>query len=186
MDKKILLEDLKDRMSKTINSLLNELSGLRTGRASANFLDAVHVEAYGSRMHISQTATVSVADAKTISVQVWDVSMTKAVEKAIVEANLGVNPVASGTVIRISLPPLSEERRKDLAKICHKYGENAKVSIRNIRRDGMDALKKAEKDNEISKDEHHLISEEIQKITDDYIVKIDTQVQLKEKEILSI
>jgi ribosome recycling factor len=186
MDKKTLMNNINERMTKSLNSLLQELNGLRTGRASVNFLDPVNVEAYGARMHISQLATVSVDDAKTISVQVWDFGMTKAVEKAIVEANLGVSPAASGSVIRISLPPLSEERRKDLSKLCGKYGENAKVSIRNIRRDAMDIVKQAEKTSEISKDDCHNMGEEIQKVTDDYIAKIDEKVEAKEKEILLI
>lgn len=186
MEKKVLLNELTDKMNKSVSSLNHELSGLRTGRASVNFLDPVQVEAYGSRMPISQIGTITVSDSRTLSVQVWDSSLTKALEKAIVDSNLGVSVAPSGSVLRITLPILSEERRKELAKLAGKYGESAKVSIRNIRRDGMEALKKAEKDGGISKDEHHSLSEEIQKLTDTYVEKIDSITEAKEKEITSI
>lgn len=185
MDTKLNAE-LNDKMDKALAVLARELSGLRTGRASVNLLDPVVVEVYGSKMPISQVATVSTPDATTLSVQVWDSQMTKTVEKAIADANLGVNPSASGQVIRIAIPPLSEERRKDLVKLAHKYGENCKVALRNIRRDGMDTLKKMEKDNEISEDEHHEQSEEVQKLTDDFTVKVDEVIKRKEQEILKI
>jgi ribosome recycling factor len=186
MERTILINELTDKMNKSISSLNHELSGLRTGRASTNLLDPVQVEAYGSRMPISQAATVTITDSRTLSVQVWDASLAKSIEKAIVDANLGVSVISSGSVLRVITPILSEERRKELAKLAGKYGESAKVSIRNIRRDGMESLKKAEKDTEISKDEHHFISDEIQKLTDNYVVKIDSIVETKEKEITAI
>ena len=186
MDKSKLKEELKLRMDGAIKILENELKGLRTGRASVNFLDPVVVEAYGDRMHIAQVATVSIADSRNIVVQVWDKSLTKAVEKAISDANLGVNPVSDGQLIRISLPILSEERRKDLVKLGHKYGENIKVSLRNIRRDGNEELKKLEKDNIITQDEHRDLSDEIQELTGDYSKKVDLCVKQKEQEILTM
>jgi ribosome recycling factor len=186
MEKNVLINELTDRMNKSIASLNHELSGLRTGRASTNLLDPVQVEAYGSRMPISQLGTVTIGDSRTLSVQVWDASLAKAIEKAIADANLGVSVVASASVLRVIVPILSEERRKELAKLAGKYGENSKVSIRNVRRDGMEILKKAEKDSAISKDEHHSISEEVQKLTDNYVTKIDAIIEAKEKEITAI
>jgi ribosome recycling factor len=185
MDKTSLLNDLKKRMDGALASLDHDLKGVRTGRASANFLDSVVVEAYGDRMHLSQLATVTVPEARLINVQVWDKEMVKTVEKAIAHADLGVNPSADGTSIRVPLPILSQERRNELVKIAAKHGETCKISVRNVRRDGMDQLKKMEKDSEISKDDHHSISEEIQKVTEDYVKKIDSVVTLKEKDILN-
>lgn len=181
-----LNNELKDKMEKALAILNRELSGLRTGRASVNLLDPVVIEAYGSKMPLSQVATVSTPDATTITVQVWDNGMVKTVEKAIAEANLGVNPSSDGQMIRISMPPLSEERRKELVKLAAKYKENTKVAIRNIRRDGMDVLKNMEKNNEVSKDEVHGASEQIQKLTDDYINKADEIVTTKEKDIMKV
>jgi ribosome recycling factor len=186
MEKADLMHDLKSRMESGLRVLDNELKGLRTGRASANLLDPVVVEAYGSRMPLSQVATVSTPDARMISVQVWDKTMVKAVEKAITEANLGLNPSSEGQVIRLPIPPLSEERRKDIVKLGHKYGENTKIAIRNVRRDGMESLKKMEKDNEISKDEHHSLAEDIQKLTDDFVAKVDTAIKQKEQEVMTM
>ncbi len=186
MEKEKLIEALNNRMSGALKVLDNELKGLRTGRASANLLDPVMVDAYGSKLPLAQVATVSTPDARTIAVQVWDKGMIKAVEKGIVDCNLGLNPMADGQLIRLPIPPLNEERRKDLVKLAHKYGENTKVSIRNIRRDGNEDLKKLEKDNIIAKDEHHSLAEEIQKLTDDYISKVDTSVKHKEQEVLTI
>jgi ribosome recycling factor len=176
--------ELRKRMEGALNTLDHDLKGVRAGRASANFFDPVVVEAYGDRMPIAQLATVSTPDSMTISVQVWDKSMVKAVEKAIANAGLGVSPVADGQVIRVALPKLSEERRKELVKVAHKYAEQSKVAVRNVRRDGMEQLKKLEKDGAISKDEHHTISESIQKLTDDFIKKIDDHALAKEKDIL--
>ena len=181
-----LKKELSDKMTKAMDMLDREFSGLRTGRASTHLLDPVVVEVYGSKMPISQVGTVSTPDAKTITVQVWDKAMVKTVEKAIADANLGVNPSSDGQLIRMNLPPLSEERRKELVKLAHKYGENTKIALRNVRRDGMDKLKQMEKSNNISKDEHHSHSEEIQKLTDEYISKVDTNVKYKESEIIKI
>ena len=186
MDKKKLIEELKLRMDGALKVLDNELKGLRTGRASTNLLDPVHVEAYGSRMPLSQVATVSVPDSRMLSVQVWDKSMVKAVEKAIVEANLGLNPATDGQSIRLAIPPLSEERRKELAKLAGKYGENTKVSIRNVRRDGMEELKKLEKAGIISEDDLHTTGDEIQKLTDKEVENVEKAVKQKEQEILSM
>jgi ribosome recycling factor len=186
MDKNALIGELTQKMNKSLVSLNHELSGLRTGRASASFLDPVQVDAYGTKMTIAQLGAVTITDPRTLSMQVWDASLIKAIEKGIVEANLGVSVAPSGTTLRISIPIPSEERRKELAKLASKYGENAKVSTRNIRRDGMEALKKAEKDTAISQDEHHILAEKIQKLTDDYVAKIDSAVSLKEREIISM
>lgn len=181
-----LNRELSEKMTKAMDMLDREFSGLRTGRASIHLLDPVTVEVYGSKMPISQVGTVSTPDAKTITVQVWDKAMVKTVEKAIADANLGVNPSSDGQLIRMNLPPLSQERRKELVKIAHKYGENTKIALRNIRRDGMDKVKLMEKNNEISKDEHHTYSDEIQKLTDEFISKVDKNVKSKESEILTI
>lgn len=186
MEKAAFINELKTRMDKAMGVLDHEFKGLRTGRASINLLDPVMVDAYGSKMPLNQVATVSTPDARTIAVQVWDKGMIKAVEKGITDANLGLNPASDGQVVRMSLPPMTEERRKELAKLCGKYGEQVKIAIRNIRRDGMDALKKLEKDNVIGEDEHHAISDEVQKLTDDFVTKIDTQVKQKEQEILTV
>ena len=186
MEKKQLIETLKHRMEGALKVLDNELKGLRTGRASANLLDPVHVEAYGSRMQLSQVATVSTPDPRMLVVQVWDKSMVKAVEKAIVEANLGITPSCEGQLIRLPMPALNEERRKELAKLASKYGENTKVSIRNVRRDGMEDLKKLEKAGTISEDDLHSAGEEIQKLTDKEVESVDKNVKLKEQEIMSI
>jgi ribosome recycling factor len=181
-----LYNNTQDKMNKAIAVFQKELSGLRTGRSSVNFLDPVVVEVYGDRMPLSQVSTISTPDSATITVQVWDKQLVKTVEKAISDANLGVNPSSDGQSIRISLPPLSEERRKELVKIAHKYAENTKIALRNVRRDGMDVLKKMEKDSAISKDEHHNFSDEIQKLTDEFIAKIDDLAKQKEKEIMKI
>jgi ribosome recycling factor len=183
---KELMSDLKSRMESAIRVLDNELKGLRTGRASVNLLDPVMVEAYGDRMPLSQVATISTPDARMISVQVWDKGMVKAVEKAITEANLGLNPAAEGQVIRLPIPQLSEERRRDLVKLAHKYSENTKIAVRNVRRDGMESLKKMEKDSLITKDEHHTFGDDIQKLTDKFVERVDEEVKKKEQEIMTI
>ncbi len=179
-------DELNTKMSKAIDVLSKELSGLRTGRSSPHLLDPVVVEAYGDRLPISQVATVSTPDAVTLSVQVWDISMTKAVEKAIADANLGLNTNASGQVIRINMPPLSEERRKEIVKLAHKYGENTKVALRNIRRDANDAIKKLEKDSGLSEDDVHAEMESVQEIIDSFSKKVEDLVRNKEKDILTI
>lgn len=186
MEQDELMLDLEHRMENAVKVLDNELKGLRTGRASANLVDPVVVEAYGSKMPISQLGTVTCPDARTVNVQVWDSEMVKIVEKAIADANLGINTATDGQVIRLPIPPLSEERRKDLVKLAHKYAENAKIPVRNVRRDGMESAKKMEKDGGISEDELKKLSEEIQKLTDNFTKKIDEHLKTKEQEILNI
>ena len=178
--------ELRRKMDGAINQLNKEFSGLRTGRASANLLEPVQVEAYGSHMPISQVGTVSVPEPRMLSVQVWDKGLVKAVEKAIREANLGVNPLIEGQLIRCPLPALTEDRRKELAKVAHRYAEQARVAIRNVRRDGMEALKTAEKKHEITDDEHRKRQTEVQTITDEFIKKIDESLAAKEKDIMHV
>jgi ribosome recycling factor len=180
------MQDIRRRMDGGLKTLHNEFAGLRTGRASASMLDPINVDAYGNLMPINQLATVNTPEARMISVQVWDKSMVKAVEKAIRESNLGLNPAIDGQSIRVPVPELSEERRKELGKVAGKYAENAKIAIRNVRRDGMDDLKKQEKDGKISEDEHRKKSDEIQKITDEFIKKIDEMLVSKEKDIMQV
>lgn len=181
-----LIADLKKRMDGAISSLNHEFAGLRTGRASASMVDNIHVEAYGSFMPMNQVASVNVPEPRLITLQVWDKGMIQAVEKAIINANIGLNPATDGQLIRLPVPSLTEERRKEMVKIAAKYAEQARVSIRNVRRDGMEDLKKAEKDGKISKDEHHAKSEQVQKLTDDYVAKVDETLKSKEKEITTI
>ncbi len=180
------INDLKRRMQGAITVLKQELGGLRTGRASAGLLDPVQVDAYGTHMPLSQLATVSVPEARLLSVQVWDRAMVHAVEKAITNANLGLNPQTEGQVIRLRIPELNEERRKELVKVAHKYAEAARVAVRHVRRDGIDVIKKLEKDHEISKDDHDRYSVDIQKATDQTIQEIDQLLASKEKEILTV
>lgn len=180
------LEDSKRRMDGALKALHNEFAGLRTGRASAGLLDPVQVEAYGNLVPLSQVATINVPDARLISVQVWDRGMCGAVEKAILNAGLGLNPSSDGQNVRVPIPPLSEERRKELVKVASKYAEAAKVAIRNIRRDGMDTLKKLEKDGELSQDEQKRFSDKLQTTTDDFVVKVDEALSGKEKDILKV
>jgi ribosome recycling factor len=180
------LSELKRRMQGALQVLKQELSGLRTGRASANLLEPVQVEAYGTRMPLNQLATVSVPEARMISVQVWDRSMVHAVEKAIIAANLGLNPSTEGQVLRLRIPELNEERRRELVKVAHKYAETARVSVRHVRRDGMEVLKKLEKDHKISQDDHKRQDTEVQKATDQAIAEIDHALAAKEKEILTV
>jgi ribosome recycling factor len=180
------INDLKRRMQGALGVLKQELSGLRTGRANASLLEPVQVDAYGTHMPLSQLATVSVPEARLLSVQVWDRSMVHAVEKAITAANLGLNPQTEGQVIRLRIPELNEERRKELVKVAHKYAEAARVAVRHVRRDGIDVIKKLEKDHKISKDDHERHSNEIQKATDQSIHDIDQMLAHKEKEILTV
>ncbi|HQS84707.1 MAG: ribosome recycling factor [Alphaproteobacteria bacterium 16-39-46] len=180
------MADLKRRMQGALEMLKKEFSGLRTGRASQNLLDPVQVEAYGSRMHLSQLGTVGVPEPRLLTVQVWDKSMVKAVEKGIRDAGLGLNPMADGQLIRVPIPDLSQERRQELIKIASKYAELARVSVRNVRRDGMDHLKGLLKESVLSEDDHHHMGEDIQKITDEFVKKIDESFHEKEKEILHI
>ena len=178
--------DTKNRMDKTLESLKADFGSLRAGRAHASLLDGIMVEAYGSMTPISQVGTISVPDARTLSVSVWDRGLAKSVDKALRESDLGLNPVSDGQLIRIPIPPLSEERRKELVKIASKYAEQNKVAIRNIRRDGLDGVKKLKKDNLISEDEEKRFENEIQKLTDDAIKKIDEMFNNKEKDILQV
>jgi ribosome recycling factor len=180
------LDELKRRMQAALQVLKQELAGLRTGRASASLLEPVQVDAYGTHMPISQVATVSVPEPRLLSVQVWDKSLVHAVEKAIVNSNLGLSPATEGQVLRIRIPELNEERRKELVKVAHKYAEAAKVAIRHVRRDGLDTLKKLEKDGKMSEDEHTRHAEQVQKATDQAIADVDKALAAKEKEILTV
>ncbi len=180
------LAELDRRMRGAIDTLKKEFGGLRTGRASVHLLDPVVVNVYGARMPINQVATVSTPDARTISVQVWDKSQVAAVEKAIREANLGLNPVIDGTLMRLPIPALNAERRQELVKVAHKYTEHARVAVRNVRREGMDLLKKLEKDGQMSEDDHHKNSTKVQELTDKLIKEIDQALIAKEAEIKQV
>lgn len=180
------LNDLKRRMENSFNSFNNELKGLRTGRASTGLLDPIYVEAYGSSMPISQVGSVSVPESRMLTVQVWDNTLVAAVEKAIRTSDLGLNPSSEGNLVRIPLPELNQERRNELVKVAGKYAEGARVAIRNIRRDGMEVLKKEEKDGKISQDDHRSQGEKVQKLTDEFIAKIDQTLKSKEEEIMKI
>ena len=181
-----LITDLRRRMEGAIDALKKELGGLRTGRASPSLLESVNVNAYGTNMPLNQLSTVSAPEPRLLVVQVWDRSMAKAVDAAIREAGLGLNPQSEGQVIRVPIPPLSEERRKELTKIAHKYAEQARVSVRNVRRDGLEALKKREKDRDITQDQHRKLDKDVQTLTDDTIKKVDETLAHKEKEILHV
>jgi ribosome recycling factor len=180
------IQDTERRMRGVLESLKREFSGLRTGRATAAMLDPITVTVYGARMPLNQVATVSVPDARTISVSVWDRSQTQAVEKAIREANLGLNPVVDGTLIRLPIPALSTERRQEIAKIAHKYAETGRIGIRNVRRDSMDLLKKLEKDSAITEDDQRKNSTKVQELTDKIIKEVDQMLQVKEAEIKQV
>lgn len=179
-------KDLRRRMDGAVSAFKQDIASLRTGRASANLLDPVHVEAYGTSMPVNQLATVSVPEPRMISVSVWDKSMVQSIDRAIREANLGFNPIVDGVSLRIPLPELNEERRKELVKIAHQYAENARVAARHVRRDGMEHLKKAEKDGTIGEDDMHAQSERVQKMTDDTISAIDELLGEKETEIMQV
>jgi ribosome recycling factor len=180
------LNELKRRMQGAMAILRQELGGLRTGRASTHLLDHVQADAYGSHMPLNQLATISVPEPRLISVQVWDKSMVHAVEKAIIAANLGLAPSTEGQVIRLRIPELNEERRKELVKVAHKYSETARIAVRHVRRDGLDLLKKMEKDHKISEDDEKRMSGEVQKATDQMITEIDQVLAQKEKEIMTV
>jgi ribosome recycling factor len=176
--------DLQRRMHGAVEALKHDLGGLRTGRASVSLLEPVHVEVYGANMPLNQVATISAPEPRMLSVQVWDKSNVGPVEKAIRSAGLGLNPISEGQTLRLPIPDLTEERRKELAKLAGQYAEKAKIAVRNVRRDGMDALKQDEKKKEISEDEHKRLDAEVQKLTDDTIREIDEAAAAKEKEIL--
>jgi ribosome recycling factor len=180
------ISDLKRRMDGALTSLKSEFTGLRTGRASANLLDKVMVDAYGAQMPLNQVGTVNVPEPRMITVSVWDRGLVIPVQKAIREAGLGLNPGADGQLVRVPIPELSQERRTELGKIAHKYAEQARVSVRNVRRDGMEALKKLEKDGVISQDEHRHHDKEIQNLTDETIKHIDDALAAKDKEIMQV
>jgi ribosome recycling factor len=183
---KPVLARYRDRMDKSVGALKEEFHTLRTGRASAGLLDQVMVEAYGANSPITQLASISVPDPRSISVNVWDRGLVVSVEKAIRNAGLGLNPVVEGQNLRVPIPPLTEERRKDLAKLAGKYAETQRVAVRNVRRDANDDLRKAEKDHVISQDEHKRMEAEIQKLTDEAIKRIDETLKTKEHEIMQV
>lgn len=178
--------DLQKRMDGAINTLNKEFAGLRTGRAHTNLLDTVQVEAYGAMVPMNQVGNVTAPEARMLMVNVWDKSMVKAVEKAIRESDMGLNPAIDGQTIRVPIPAPSEDRRKEMVKVAHKFAETAKVAVRNVRRDGMEDLKKQEKDKKISEDEHRTQADKVQKLTDDHIKKIDELLATKEKDIMSV
>jgi len=180
------MNELKRRMQGAIQLLKQELGGLRTGRASASLLEPVQVEAYGTHMPLNQVATVSVPEPRLLSVQVWDRSLVHAVEKGISAANLGLTPNTEGQTIRLRIPELNEERRKELAKVAHKYAEGARVAVRHVRRDGLEVLKKMEKDHAISEDDHKRQADLVQKATDQAIHDVDAALAAKEKEIMTV
>ncbi len=180
------MNDLKRRMQGAIASLRQELSGLRTGRASTALLDHIQVAAYGSHMPLNQLATISVPEPRLLNVQVWDRSMVHAVEKAISVANLGLTPTTEGQVLKLRIPELNEERRRELVKVAHKYAEAARVAVRHVRRDGLDLLKKLEKDHKISEDEHNRQAGDVQKATDGTIAEVEKMLEAKEKEIMTV
>jgi ribosome recycling factor len=180
------IKEVEKRMRASIDALKREFSGLRTGRASANLLDPVQVMVYGSRMPLNQVATVSVPEARMISVHVWDRSNVTAVDKAIREANLGLNPITDGQILRLPIPALTADRRQELVKLAHKYAEQAKVAIRNVRREAMDLLKKLEKDGKMSEDDHRGNSEKVQELTDRLIKEVDATLSTKEVEIQKV
>lgn len=180
------LADVKRRMQGAINAFKNDLASLRTGRASPNLLDPLQIDAYGALMPISQVATVNVPEPRLLSVQVWDRGMVAAVEKAIRESDLGLNPQTEGQVIRLRIPEMNEQRRKEMVKVAHKYAEEAKVAVRHVRRDGLDLLKKLEKDSAISEDDGKRHADQVQKATDQFVAEVDSLLVAKEKEIMHV
>ncbi len=180
------MQDLERRMEGAVNAFSNDLGGLRTGRASASLVENVQVEVYGSLMPLNQVATINIPEPRMISLQVWDKGNVPFVEKAILNADLGLNPSSDGQIVRLPIPDLTEERRTEMTKIAGKYAEQARVSVRNVRRDGMEAVKKQEKDGEISQDEMHGKSDEVQQLTDRFIKQIDEMLAAKEKDIMTV
>jgi ribosome recycling factor len=186
MDESIDFKDLSRRMHGAVSVLKTELSGLRTGRASVNLLDPITVSAYGTQMPITQVATVNVPESRMLSVQVWDKQMVGAVDRAIREANLGLNPIVEGTLLRIPIPELNADRRREMVKVGHKYAEQARIAVRHVRRDGMDALKKLEKDGHSGEDQVRSMSDQLQELTDATIKEIDEMLAAKEREITQV
>jgi ribosome recycling factor len=180
------ISDLRRRMQGAIATLKHELGGLRTGRASASLVEPVHVEAYGQTMPLTQLATISVPEPRMLSVQVWDKAMVGAVDKAIRNSNLGLSPTVEGQVLRIRIPELNEQRRKEMAKVAHKYAEEARIAVRHVRRDGLDILKKLLKDKLIGEDDEKRHESEVQKVTDHFIGEIDSALSIKETEIMQV
>lgn len=186
MDIEAIKKDITRRMQGAQEVLADEFGGLRTGRASISLLEPLTVEAYGSEMPMNQVGNIGVPEPRMLTVQVWDKGLVKAVEKAIMESGLGLNPSSDGQLVRVPIPSLTEERRNELAKVAHKYAEDARIAVRNVRRHAMDDLKNSEKDNKISKDEHHDYAGEIQELTDTYVGNIDEMLANKEKEITQV
>jgi ribosome recycling factor len=180
------LDDVKRRMQGAINAFKHDLGSLRTGRASPSLLDPLQIDAYGSLMPITQVATVSVPEPRLLSVQVWDRSMVSAVEKAIRDSDLGLNPQTEGQVIRLRIPEMNEQRRKEMVKVAHKSAEEARIAVRHVRRDGLDLLKKLEKDHAISEDDSKRHGDQVQKATDQFVAEVDSLVAAKEKEIMQV
>lgn len=180
------LKEIERRMRGAVSVLKQEFGGLRTGRANASLLDPIMVNAYGSPMPLNQLATVNVPEPRLITVQVWDRSQAGAVERAIRESDLGLNPVVEGQLLRLPIPELNQERRQEIAKVAHKYAEQARIAVRNVRRDGMEHLKRAEKEHEMGKDEHHALSTKVQELTDKIIKEIDEALASKEAEIMQV
>ena len=179
-------EEFRRRMKGAVATLKSEFGGLRTGRASAALLDPVSVDAYGNSMPVNQVGTVGTPEARLLTVQVWDKGLVKAVDKAIRDSGLGLNPQIDGQLLRIPIPELNEERRRELAKLAHKYSESARVAVRNVRRDGMEQLKRLEKDHAISEDEHRRFADELQKMTDEHVHEIDAAMHAKDQEIMHV
>ncbi len=185
-DEDIDLDDIERRMKGAVEALKSEFAGLRTGRASASLLDPITVEVYGANMPLNQVGTVTVPEPRMLSVQVWDKSNASAVEKAIRNSGLGLNPMLDGQLVRIPIPELNEERRAELAKVAAKYAEQGRIAIRNVRRDGMDTLKRLEKDKSISEDDHKMYADEVQTLTNSYVAQVDEALQSKEAEIMQV
>ena len=184
-DTEVDLDDIERRMDGALSSLKNDFASLRTGRASANMLDAITVEAYGAATPINQVGTINVPEPRMVTVNIWDKGLVGAVDKAIRQSGLGINPVMDGTLLRLPIPELNEERRRDLTKVAGQYAENARVAIRNVRRDGMDQVKKAKADG-MSEDEQKMYSDEIQELTDAAIAKVDAALEAKQEEIMQV
>ncbi|HYM31937.1 MAG TPA: ribosome recycling factor [Candidatus Cybelea sp.] len=180
------IDDIERRMHKALDVLKHEFAGLRTGRASASLLEPVVVHAYGADMPLNQVATINVPEPRMLTVQVWDKGNVQAVDKAIRSASLGLNPAVDGQLIRVPIPELSQQRRQELTKIAANYAEQARVAVRNVRRDGMDKLKHLERDHEMSEDDHKLWADEVQQLTDDTVAKIDEALGHKQKEIMQV
>ena len=180
------LKDLERRMKGAIEDLRRELGGLRAGRAAVSLLEPIVVEAYGSKMPLNQVANINVPEPRMLTVQVWDKAVVTAVERAIRASNLGVNPSVEGQIVRVHIPELTEERRRELTKVAARYAEEHRVAVRNVRRDGMESLRSMEKDGDVSKDEHHRHADEVQKLTDSMIAKIDETLAVKEQEIMQV